>query len=603
MYSVLELFDPRTQLAVVILCALPLVSSALNLIAKVGRLRLFLFISFALWFGGTLWALYSSFAAIAETGAIAYPVGGFEEPLGIVLELNRGGWTAAATLFILASAVWLFALGSRETGAFFLSILSLMLFSLMGIICTRDLFNLFVFFEILSLCSLLFISHDRSRESLLAALRYLLISSVSIFIYLIAVWMIYRRSGALSFASVGTVGEGLAHAVAIAALYAGILTRTAVLPFHTWLPRAHAAAPHPASALLSGFVVTAPVLALLHIDALSPYPHMEGLLIPLGLVTAAAGSLLALLEHDAKRLLAFFTISHMGLVVAAFAVDTAGAETAVLYGVTGHALYKGLLFLTVGEVTHREGCRDIRRLRGIQRLYPLYGLLFLIGALGHLGLPPFAGFEGKKLISEALAAHPLSPLITIAGFFGAAALLRLALIFTGKKGPGPGEKRSRTGGFFPAAGLTLLAVASLAYGLCAGPAEELYRSGELLTAIEGGGGAVLSEILRSICGFEAIAAGLTWADALKSTGTVAAAALGLFLLARARRAGRVLRSRGSVRLSRLRSHLRPRLHSLFRPFVRPDLRPRLRLGEPGLQTSLRLLTAGTLLFLLYGLFL
>jgi formate hydrogenlyase subunit 3/multisubunit Na+/H+ antiporter MnhD subunit len=183
-------------------------------------------------------------------------------------------------------------------------------------------------------------------------------------------------------------------------------------------------------------VVKAPVFALWHLAEHLTSPVQEQIFLPLGLATAVAGGFFALSERDGKRILGFSSIAQMGFIVAAFSSGSSLGRTAALLSIVAHSLYKGLLFLTVGDVLHRTGSRDVEGRRGLQRLFPYHALLYTVGALGLIGAPLFAGYGPKKLVSEALSGHPLSVLILPAGILASAAVLRIGRMFTGGKAPG-----------------------------------------------------------------------------------------------------------------------------------------------------------------------
>ncbi len=503
----------------VLLVTAPLTAVLAALCAKLSRRRLFLYLGFFTWLSLSLWALASSFQALEYTegaGKLFYAMGAWEEPLGIVLELNGPSWIAAAALLLIASALWLISLSSRDFDAYFFLFFALVVFSLNGIFFGRDLFNLFVLFEILSLSAMLLIAYDRSGPALLAAFRYLMMSTVSIMFFLFGLWIIYQESGSLALGPVDTSTTVMSFAVA--ALYIGLLTRGALIPFHAWLPEAHAAAPYPASALLSGFVVKAPLFVLLHLQiSMGPAP-VDRFLVPLGLVSALAGGLFAFVQRDAKKVLAYLTVSQMGLLTAGFAaawsaqvggaagaaaaVAESAAETAaaasLLLALLAHGLYKSLLFLSIGELTHRVGSRDTETVRGLFRLSPLKGILFFVGAASPAALPFSAGYGGKFLLSKVLASHPLSILAYAAAALSFAALVKLSRMWTGRPSAGVErciEERSRKQGDQPSPipsflGHLLLAGALISLGIF--PQVFLHIAARLSGALEEGHSFVLS---------------------------------------------------------------------------------------------------------------
>jgi len=224
----------------------------------------------------------------------------------------------------------------------------------------------------------------------------------------------------------------LSAGVALALISAAVLTRAAVFPFHMWLPPAHAAAPYPVSALLSGFVIKAPMLALWRIFDYLSFPGLLDGLIWLGAAGALWGVIAAMVQQDAKKLLGYHSVSQMGYIVAAFGFGGHLGRSAALFYIIAHALFKSLLFLTVGHVTNNAGSRNVYQLRGLFRFFPAHGLLYLVAAASIAGVPLFAGYTGKLLISDALGAHPAYYLLLAAGVGTAASFTKLSLIFFGK---------------------------------------------------------------------------------------------------------------------------------------------------------------------------
>lgn len=457
-----------SETALPLLLLSPLAAAFVSLLAGFFKKKSFETAAFLLWLAGTLAGVILS-ASVFRTGvSLLYPMGGWLEPYGIVMEIE--GLTLVATLtdVLIAGTAWLQTRRFRRYGPTFSFFFFLALFSLQGIMLTRDLFNLFIWFELLSLCSFLLITYFRSAETLMAAIRYLLISSVSVFFFLIGLWILYQHTGTLSLSAMGdilgrvTSGPGAASGLAIAGpgaasglaiagtraasgagavsrqigfaaalITAGILTRAAIIPFHTWLPAAHSAAPYPVSALLSGFVIKAPMIALWRFLDYIPCPGLGEPLVWLGAVGALFGVLAAMVQKDAKKLLAYHSVSQMGYIIAAFGAGGTIGKTAGLFYIVGHALFKGLLFLTVGEVTDRAGSRDVYSLRGLFRFFPYQGILFFVAAAAISGVPFFAGFSAKVLVSKTLSHHPADWILLAAGIGTAASFFKLGRIFPG----------------------------------------------------------------------------------------------------------------------------------------------------------------------------
>jgi multicomponent Na+:H+ antiporter subunit D len=210
----------------------------------------------------------------------------------------------------------------------------------------------------------------------------------------------------------------------------GIGVRAAFLPFHIWLPEAHAYAPHPVSALLSGLVIKISFLAIWRIVQMLDLVSIQRLLLWIGAATALGGVMWALAQTDSKQLLAWHSISQIGYIVASFGAGTPLALVASYAHILNHALFKSLLFLSIGGVIHVTGERNLKRLGNLASVLPLLAILFLVGACSIAGIPPFNGFISKKLILASLkTSPPIYAALWIAGVGTVASFVKLSAIF------------------------------------------------------------------------------------------------------------------------------------------------------------------------------
>src|SRR6056297_3124402 len=194
--------NPQSELPVLIILFAPLIAAILSLIGKFLPPRYSITPAFLVWLGGSLWAIYAAAPAILYGQSLGYSIGGGKEAYGISLSIDGLTWIATLTDILIGSAAWLASRRYKRFGAVFYFFFFMALFSLQGVLCSRDIFNLFVWFEVLSLSSFILISYDRSLSSRLAAIRYLLISSLSIIFFLIGVWILYRLTGSLALTEI-----------------------------------------------------------------------------------------------------------------------------------------------------------------------------------------------------------------------------------------------------------------------------------------------------------------------------------------------------------------------------------------------------------------
>jgi len=235
------------------------------------------------------------------------------------------------------------------------------------------------------------------------------------------------------------------------------------MPLYGWLPDAHAMAPHAISAVLSGVLIKTPLFALSRVLLLVPAGTAAGELMGYaGALTALVAVIIALSQKDAKRLLAYHSISQIGYVVAAWgAAIRVGLSTrsgitlmtAAFLHAFFHALFKGLLFLSVGTTVDRTGERDVYRLRGAARIlrrtgerFPVTLLSFAVGALSISAIPPLNGFISKTAVSSALKDNPLHSLLYAAGIATVASFVKLSRIYWPKKDAGSTDETAAGSG-------------------------------------------------------------------------------------------------------------------------------------------------------------
>lgn len=415
----------------------------------------------------------------------AFIAGGWPAGVGILLRYQGLSVVMPILFFLLGLLVLIHAIAEGERRPVFFGVYAISLGGMVGVVLSADLFNLFVFFEVLSLSAAMLIAYDRTLPAMQAAFRYLLMATLSISLYLLGLFMLYRLTGELSFSAVEAHLNGSSSGgewrLAMVLLFGALATRVALVPFHGWLPEAHGHAPTAVSALLSGLMLKAGFVASWQLLQIFPGSGHWELLAWTGALSALIGAGAALLQEDAKGLLAFSSISQLGYIAAAAG---AGALAASFYHLLSHALYKTLLFLIVGVWVHRWGLRSIDGLREKLRAPAGTGgsdiverALLLLGVAAIIGLPPFSAFVSKGLMTELMKGSPVYPIIQLAGVLTAAALLKLGrLAIPGSAGSGaaavaaaagapPEKSQGRGAGKVRVIVLTALVVLTLGLGI------------------------------------------------------------------------------------------------------------------------------------------
>lgn len=364
-----------------------------------------------------------------------YIVGGWSTLVGIRQVFDGLAWIGCALVMVISFLVLLFAMSEQRYGYTFYFFYLLMIAGMTGVLLAADLFNLFVFFEILGITVYILIAYRQERHALVASFKYLMLSSLGITFFLIGIFIIYQQTGSLSFYEIAPYAPQSSRDVsrlsfALAALVAGVSIRTAYIPFHVWLPEAYASAPHPVSAILSGAVGKVSFLVIWRLILAFEATAFRALFFWLGAATALIAVIYALSQTDCKKLLAWHSISQVGYILTGFGVKNSLASVGSIYHLINHALFKTLLFLCIGSVIISTGERNVKHIGRLGRKMPLLTGLFLVGALSISGMPGFNGFISKKLIeASASESQVVAAMLWLTGIGTIASFLKLSAIF------------------------------------------------------------------------------------------------------------------------------------------------------------------------------
>ena len=287
-----------------------------------------------------------------------------------------------------------------------------------GFCLTGDIFDMFVWFELMGVAAYALTAYrPEERGPIQGALNFAISNSVGAYLSLSGIALIYGRTGALNMAQIGRYidrhpPDGLV-VVAFLLIISGLLIKSAIVPFHFWLPDAHAVAPTPVCVLFSGVMVELGLYGIARVywsmfgQALGHRAAISHVFLALGVLTAVVGALFCFRERHIKRLLAFSTISHAGMFLAGIALLTPLGLAGTAVYVAGHGLVKAALFLCTGIILHRLGSVNETWLHGRGRRLRVTGVVFTLAGLGLADLPPFATFLGKGWIDDSAAAHGL----------------------------------------------------------------------------------------------------------------------------------------------------------------------------------------------------
>ncbi len=307
----------------------------------------------------------------------------------------------------------------------FYPLLLAMVTGMVGVVFSGDLFTFFVFWEMMSIASYLLVAFRyHSWEAVEASLKYLIMSAAGASAILFGMSLLYGMAGTLEISRLAAVlgtaaaaGETWSY-LAIAFLVTGFGVNAAMVPFHSWLPDAHPAAPSSISAMLSGVVIKTGIYAMLRVvlGVFPPslYDWRLGLAV-FALLTMTVGNLLALMQEDIKRLLAFSSIAHIGYIVFGLSIANVTGVAGSIFHVLNHALMKALLFLGAGVFIHATATRNIDQLAGIGKKLPFSSTCFAIGAFALAGMPGLNVFWSEvTIITAALAAGQIFTFLAVA---------------------------------------------------------------------------------------------------------------------------------------------------------------------------------------------
>lgn len=353
--------------------------------------------------------LHGLYWEVTEIGGISIPgQPTVHTSLGACLEIDlsnifMASLQVAVGFFVTAYSVKFMERESRLT-EYYTLILG-MIAGMVGTVFAGDFFTLFVFWELMCVTSYALVAFRKQEwEPIEAGFKYLVMSFAGSATILLSMSFLYGMAGTLNFEVLAdrlanTSSEWLDIALALAMVGFGI--KAAMVPFHTWLPDAHSAAPSPISAILSGVMVQTGAYALLRV-LLSAFgstqPTWQMTLTVFAVFTMFGGNLMALTQNDIKRLLAFSTIAHMGYILFGFAIVSRQGLTASLFHIMNHAIMKSLLFLCAGAFIYRTGTRNLRKLEGIRQTMPVTSILLSVGVVAIAAVPPLNGFWSEMMI-------------------------------------------------------------------------------------------------------------------------------------------------------------------------------------------------------------
>ncbi|KOV96693.1 complex I subunit 5 family protein [Streptomyces sp. NRRL B-3648] len=392
------------------------------------------------------------------------PVDGESVGILVVGDGPALGMAALASLLTLAALAYswrYFDEPPRDRTGSFTALMLVFQGAMCGFAVAGDLFNAFVFFELMSVVAYALTGYRIDEaKAVQGALTFGVVNSLGAYAMLMGIALLYARTGELAMAKIGrgldaAAGQGGPDALVLASfvlVLTGLLVKAAAVPFHFWLPDAHAVAPTPVCMLLSGVMVELGTYGVWRVYGTVfagpggiPAADLTRALVTLGALTAVTGAVMCWYQRHIKRLLACSTVSHTGLFLVGIGVLTPEGDDGVALYILGHAGVKAALFACAGVLLDRFGSVDEHALHGRARQLRATGVMFAVGAVGLAGLPPFGTALGKAVAEEAVGG-PLTVVFVVASAITGGAVLRVTgRVFLGL-GPRPEDAEYETSG-------------------------------------------------------------------------------------------------------------------------------------------------------------
>lgn len=364
-------------------------------------------------------------------GYFTYQLGHYPAPWGNEL---RAGLFEGLMAFVLSLVMLLSILGGlprieedikEDKRPYYYLMLNLLLGSMLALVYTNDIFTAYVFLEINAVAACAIVVAKETGDTIKATLKYFVMSALGSGLYLFAITILYSITGHLLMSNmhetIQVIDKGYEFPLMIAMvlILVGLAVKSALFPFHTWLPDAHSSATSSASAILSGLVLKGYIILLIKIIyrvygiEVVRELGISNILIGLGILGMLLGSIYALIQKDLKKMIAYSSVAQIGYIYLGLGLGTRAGLLAAGFHIVVHAVTKSMLFISSGNLIRISGSHRIKDLDGLAYKDKVSGLSFLIGGLSMIGLPLFAGFISKMLFIEGALGHGLISIIVL----------------------------------------------------------------------------------------------------------------------------------------------------------------------------------------------
>ncbi|HEU4584179.1 MAG TPA: proton-conducting transporter membrane subunit [Gemmatimonadaceae bacterium] len=442
----------------------------------------------SLMLAASIWLL--AYVAHGRVAGMAFA--GWGAPFGVTFVVDRVGAALTTVTGLVAIAVTIYAraeIRARRRRAGFDPIFLAMLASVNGAFLTGDIFNLYVWFELMLVAAMALVTIDRRPAQVDGAIRYAALSMLGATFILIGVGLLYGETGTLDMASISAALVGREPSVTLSAaaylLFAGFALKAGLFPFLFWLPASYHTAPITASAALAGLLTKVGFYACLrvfvlvfHVVGEPAVPGLPALFTIVAVATMVLCVLAAIAQVDIRRLLAFHIIGQVAYMMLGLALLSLLGIAAAIFYMWHSMLVQAGLFLGAGAVGRATGGYDLRRAGGLMRERPLIAALFATLALSLSGVPPLSGFWAKYLVIDAAFRDGAIWLGVIALVVGLLTLYSMSKVWTDAFWRSPPRARKLAHRVPPAmvGALALLAACTMGIGIAVGPVSSFARA-------------------------------------------------------------------------------------------------------------------------------
>ena len=377
---------------------------------------------------------------VLQEGIITFTLGGWTREIGIEFRIDNLSLIFMTMAVIIWWVVLIYAWQQKKRDFKFQFFLMFLEGCFIAFVQGNDFFTLFVLMEIITIISAILILYKKDGISLKAGLYYLLFNSIGMTIYLFGVALIYLKVGTLNMTIVQSylashdfmTLEFSVIQISLACFFVSMCVKAALLPVYEWLPRAHTAAPSHISALLSGLLVKSGIFGLIRVLNVFNAEEIYPLVFYLGFFTAITGILFAVSQKDIKAILAFHTISQIGLIIMSIASNSDIGNLGAYMHLFNHFLFKSLLFLGAGIIINEYGYRRVTEIHGILKSHPLLSFSMFIGIFSITGAPLFVGFHSKLMIKMAMPSPLYENLFRMVSLGTMVSFVKFSQIFFGE---------------------------------------------------------------------------------------------------------------------------------------------------------------------------